>query len=448
MTQDNVKNETAIALQALLDEGRLKGNMAQVAGQCLRRLNAPLQVAIVGTDATLATGTLNLLVGKKMAEPSIGHLSLQVEHGEADSAVARYADKSEANFDEDTLGSVFKNKPMGVKMRLNLAPLSKASFYRVTRDDPSNLQGILTKLSETADVVLWCGQSFGRDDKNAFEALEARTREHSHMLTSEACYSSVMDGIAPDEFKHVLPIDPVAAMTALTAEGGADKAAFKAAGGTELIRTIKKEIESTLQAAQDTAEIIVTREGGFVPKAAPSETETPQPEAPKVAKPTKPTEASEKTGSKAEDAPATPRKKREAAVTRPLSAKKNPGEESPTEQPKKVAPKPAKAKAEKPASAAPKAKDEVLAKAQAMAKTRTRVLQKSKMAARTQEKPSTGASDGRPDEIKPSGKKAATPWSLGIDGDGLNELDQCVDLSSEKLAVRDTSFEGSPVDYR
>ncbi len=441
MTQTDVSKKTTAALQSLIKEGRLKGNLATVARQCLRRMDSPMQIGIVGTDAALATGVLNLLAGKKLADPAIGHLSLQVEYGKKGSAVAHYADKSEATFTEADLDDAFKNNPQRVKLQLDLAPLSKASFYRITRDDPSNLQSILAKLADQMDVVLWCGQSFGRDDKVALESLEQRTRDHGHMLTSESCYPSVMDSIADEEFVSIIPIDPFAAMTALNAEGGADKAAFKAAGGTELIKAIKKEIDVTLQAAIDAAEVIVTRELG----------EQSAPEAPKAEAPKAATAAAKAKPKKAEK----PKKPRSKPASKPVSktapkaaaeAKEKPAAKAKTAKPKRVS-KPA---APKPAPPGPGSDHfaNAIAKAKAAAAKRERAAPTSKPAGKVTTRPLATAKGEQPNEFKSTRQKDGTPWALGVKDDGLKELDQVVDLSSGKLAVRETSFEGKPVDFK
>ncbi len=447
MTQTDVSKQTTAALQSLIKDGRLKGNLATVARQCLRRLDAPLQIGIVGTDAALATGVLNLLSGRKLADPAIGHLSLQVEYGKKASAVARYADKTEVTFGEKALDEAFKNNPTRVKLQMDLAPLSKASFYRITRDDPSNLTGILAKLADQMDVVLWCGQSFGRDDKNALESLEQRTRDHSHMLTSESCFSSVVDSIAEEEFVSIIPIDPYAAMAALNAEGGVDKAAFKAAGGTELIKAVKKEIEMTLQAAIDTAEVIVTRELGEQPAPVAPKAKAPAAKAkPKKAeKPKKPrSKPAPKAAPKASEAPKAKTPAPKATETKPVKAKRF------TKPAQTPAAKPAQAPAPKPAPPGPGSDHfaNAIAKAKAAAAKRERAKISSKPTTKPLAQPEAPTAGTQPDEVKAKDQKSGTPWALGVKGDGLTELDQVVDFSSGKLAIRETSFEDKPVDYK
>ncbi|CAN0604805.1 unnamed protein product, partial [Ectocarpus sp. 12 AP-2014] len=60
-------------------------------------------------------------------------------------------------------------------------------------------------------------------------------------------------------FVDLLRIDPRAAMAARERPGGVDKTSFKNAGGTALVRAIKKEIENSAQAALDAAQVILIR---------------------------------------------------------------------------------------------------------------------------------------------------------------------------------------------
>jgi hypothetical protein len=81
-------------------------------------------------------------------------------------------------------------------------------------------------------------------------------------------------GIA-QEFVEILRVDPRRAQEAKDAEGGVDKEEFREAGGAQIVKTIKKEIDLLLQSALDAGDVLLMRysEEAGEPEEAAIETE-------------------------------------------------------------------------------------------------------------------------------------------------------------------------------
>ncbi|MEP1629332.1 MAG: hypothetical protein ABJK15_12030 [Lentilitoribacter sp.] len=241
-----------------MKSGRLSSNAEEMAGQCLKRLESPLRLTILGTNSTYTNRLLNLIVGAKCVDPSAGHVTMQVMHNDRPAAVSIYADETRKTFKDQDIILAFDGNPSRVRVGYDLPSLRKISVLRVSADTTAGLAQSIRWSVMPSDVVLWCGSEFGETDKKIWAALPQRIRDHSYLIQP-------LDGIASAEtvddsgFFDLLRIDPRAAMAARERPGGVDKTSFKNAGGTALVRAVKKEIENSEQAALDAAQVILIR---------------------------------------------------------------------------------------------------------------------------------------------------------------------------------------------
>lgn len=254
----DIKTQTAARLAQALKSGRLSSSAEEMAGQCLKRLESPLRLTILGTNAAYANRLLNLIVGVKCVDPSAGHVTMQVLHNDRPAAVSIYPDESRKTFKDEDIVMAFDGNPSRVRVGYDLPSLKKISVLRVSADTTGGLAQSIRWSVMPSDVVLWCGSEFTEADEKIWAALPQRIRDHSYLIQP-------LDGKASPEvlddsgFVDLLRIDPRAAMAARERPGGVDKTSFKNAGGTALVRAVKKEIENSAQAALDAAQVILIR---------------------------------------------------------------------------------------------------------------------------------------------------------------------------------------------
>lgn len=277
MTGD-VKMQTAARLDQALKSGRLSSSAEEIAGQCLKRMESPLRLSVLGTNPIFTNRLLNMLVGSKVVDPNAGHVTMQVLHNDRPAAVAIYADETRKTYKDDEIALAFEGAPSRVRIGYDLPSLKKVSFLRVTADTTAGLAQSIRWSILPSDVVLWCGDEFGLEELSIWQALPQRIRDHSYLVQPLTGQVSA-DTLAESGFVDLLRIDPRAAMAARERPNGVDKTAFKNAGGTEIVRTIKKEIELSQQAALDAAQVILLRHANELeglPEPAPFEPYTPQ----------------------------------------------------------------------------------------------------------------------------------------------------------------------------
>jgi hypothetical protein len=183
---------------------------------------------------------------------------MQVLHNERPAAVAIYPDESRKTFKDEDIVSAFDDNPSRVRVGYDLPSLKKVSFLRVSADDTAGLAKSIRWSVMPSDVVLWTGTVFNDHDAKIWSALPQRIRDHSYLVQP-------LDGVASAEhlsasgFVDLLRVDPRAASAARERPGGVDKTSFKNAGGTALVRAVKKEIETSAQAALDAGQVILIR---------------------------------------------------------------------------------------------------------------------------------------------------------------------------------------------
>ena len=409
----DIKTETVARLAQALKSGRLSSNAEEMAGQCLKRLESPLRLTILGTNSTYANRLLNLIVGAKCVDPGAGHVTMQVMHNDRPAAVSIYADETRKTFKDEDIVLAFDGNPSRVRVGYDLPSLRKISVLRVSADTTAGLAQSIRWSVMPSDVVLWCGTQFGEADKKIWAALPQRIRDHSYLIQP-------LDGVAAAEtlddsgFFDLLRIDPRAAMAARERPGGVDKISFKNAGGTALVRAVKKEIENSEQAALDAAQVILIRHAKDLeglPEPSKEDIEAPK------------TRVSSSFDSEG-DTPAAPKKPQ--AVTRPVEEQPplrvvSSSERVAVPTPPSSDQQPVAVEAKVPDT--PKEiQDPVVL--QALNRVRTRQLNAEK------------ARKAQQAEALEKEKQSATPWSLGMEDIGQQSPEQIRRTSMQRPVSR------------
>lgn len=410
MTGD-MKTQTVARLAQALKSGRLTSNSEEIAGQCLKRLESPLRLTVLGTNAKFVNQLLNLLVGARVVDPNAGHVTMQVLHNDRPAAVAIYADESRKTFRDEDIVSAFDGSPSRIRVGYDLPSLKKVSFLRVSADDTAGLAKSIRWSVMPSDLVLWTGTTFNENDAKIWGALPQRIRDHSYLIQP-------LDGVASAEtlrdsgFVDLLRVDPRAASAARERPGGVDKTSFKNAGGTALVRAVKKEIEISAQSALDAAQVILMRNAKQLE-------DLPEPTADELHMPAKPSEDSFDIPAAEPKPVAAPPIEEQPALRVVASSERVVVPTRPTVEKQPVAVELPEAEPESGHSDEP---DPVVL--QALNRVRTRQLNAEK--ARAAQKADALAKQ----------RQSATPWSLGLEDVGLKGVETARKSSMQRPVSR------------
>jgi len=270
MSDDKGVSETAVRLRKLIESVELSRADGQLAERCLRRLEQPLRLTVFGTSPAHAISLVNLMIGKPIVSPSISRARIQLLHSEKDYARVQLRDGSQKRIEGSNFSDLFEDRPSKVRICTDLPVLKKLSILVATEKNAKSLCADAEKTIPASDIALWAGNAFTSPMDEVWQNVPDRLRDHSYLVLSPEMESDTWAEVA-DEFAGVLQVDPIRAQEAKAAQGGIDKAAFKAAGGAGIVKTIKHELDVLVQSALDAGEVLLMRYADELKK-----TETPK----------------------------------------------------------------------------------------------------------------------------------------------------------------------------
>lgn len=282
MSDDNRALETSLRLKHLIDEVELSRADKALAERCMRRLAQPLRVSVFGTDTRHAISLINLMIGQPVVSPSIRRARVQFLYSETAHARLQFRDGTQRRLEGSEFRHLFDDNPARVRIFVDLPVLKKLSILVAAESDPVALCADSDKTLPPADIAIWSGAELTSDMVEVWNNMPDRLRDHSYLVLSPDMDMSSWKSIA-QEFVEIMRVDPRRAQEAKEAEGGVDKEAFREAGGTKIVKTIKKEIDLLTQSAFDAAEVLLLRYADQMPSKISAE----QPE-PSEAEPTSP----------------------------------------------------------------------------------------------------------------------------------------------------------------
>lgn len=258
MSNDEKVEVTAARLRHLIESGCLSKADRTIADQCQRRLEQPLRLTVFGTDPRHAIDLINLMVGQPVVAPSIHRARINFFHGEEAHARLQFRDGSRKRLEGSEFRRLFDDNPSWIRIYIDLPVLKKLSLLLATETKTRALCADVEKTLPASDIAIWAGQDLNEHLAQVWEQVPQRLRDHSYLVLSPEMDGSSWEPIA-QEFVDVFRVDPRQAQEAKSAEGGVNKEAFKASGGAQIVRTIKKEIELLTQSALDASEVLFMR---------------------------------------------------------------------------------------------------------------------------------------------------------------------------------------------
>ena len=258
MIQNEAEKETALRLRRLIEKADLSRSDRYLAERCLRRIEHPLRMTLFGTDPGHAISLLNLMIGQAVVSPSIPRARIQFFHSEVPHARVQYRDGSQEKIQGSDFRKLFADNPTKVRIYIDLPVLKKLSIIVAAEPDAEALCSDIDKTLPGADISIWTGGPLGEPMRRIWQELPERLRDHSYLVPSPTMDMASWQDIQ-HEFVDTFPVDPRRAQEAKSRKGGVDKIAFKDAGGAQIVKTIKKEIEVLVRSALDTGEVLLAR---------------------------------------------------------------------------------------------------------------------------------------------------------------------------------------------
>lgn len=229
-----------------------------LAQRCLRLLEQPLPLTVFGTDPTYALALANLMIGRTLLPTATERANLTLMHSEDCYVDLQLPDNSYAQLEQDNFPALFQLNPTQACVYADLPVLNKLTIQIAVDHNPATLAAQAAGALLSAEIALWAGGTLTQDLAEVWSNVPAQLRAHSYLVQPPELNPAPWQAMIP-EFADVIQVDPERAQRAKTRPEGVDKAAFKAAGGVQLVKTIKKEIDALTQSAMDAGEILLVR---------------------------------------------------------------------------------------------------------------------------------------------------------------------------------------------
>lgn len=258
MSDDNSVYETAVRLRQLVETIEMSRMDGFLAERCLRRLEHPLRLTVFGTDPSHAISLVNLMVGKAIVPTTVSRARIQVVHSNTDYARVQLRDGTQDRIEGSDFSTLFEDRPFKVRICTDLPVLKKLSILIAAESNPKSLCSDIEKTMPAADITLWAGDALQSPMDEVWKNVPDRLRDHSYLVLSPEMESDSWADVAGD-FANVFRVDPQRAQDAKAGANGVDKAAFKEAGGADIVKTIKHEIDVLIKSALDASEVLLMR---------------------------------------------------------------------------------------------------------------------------------------------------------------------------------------------
>ena len=243
-------------LRTALHDDLLDEAAAKQARRCLERLGKPLRVTVFGSSASYASDLANILIGKRVLGTESESSLVRLLHNQSERARIIHNDNSQSSLRGPDVSNAFANSPRMVELGMDLPSLSKMTVVRAASDTINGLNGAIKWAVPKTDVAIWCTMSFTAYDLALWLDLPEHIRDRGYLVVRPGY---TVGHRCRELFRSVLQVDARAASAARSDAGDVNKAAFRGAGGTDLIKTMRREIELAERAASDAAYVLMKR---------------------------------------------------------------------------------------------------------------------------------------------------------------------------------------------
>jgi|GEM_PF-3631593 hypothetical protein len=258
MTAEDRSIAAATDLARLVETGVLKGRELRAAERSMRHLRDPLRLLIFGTDTQMAVSLMNLVLGERIVPHIIRGVQIQFIFSEETFAELEFRDGEKKSISITQFSEMLNENPSKIKIGTNLPVLNKISILMLANADAHKLSTEAGRMTDRSDFMVWLAGDLPGPVRETWTHLPQNLKDHSYLVHDTPELPADWDVLASD-FVDILRVDAEAALTAKASKGGANKDAFRAAGGMDFVRVVKSEISMLEKSALDAADVLLLR---------------------------------------------------------------------------------------------------------------------------------------------------------------------------------------------
>ena len=256
------------ALSNALVAGKIPASSTETGESLLKRLRQPVRVTLMGLPKSGKSTLANLLLNDIVVPEGISLPTTQYVYAESPKAQLTLSDGRLEDLDGADPYEIAAAAPMFVEAGLPLAALGRINVLEIVA--PATLQDqqrAMLWASKRTDLAVWCSERFDQSEQALWDTMPDAMKDNGFLLLTHAD-KALANGEFEDllghirhnfayQFNKIMPIATPAAIASRRPDGSVDKAMMQKSGGLTLISSILRQVDMSLQATVDQAELMV-----------------------------------------------------------------------------------------------------------------------------------------------------------------------------------------------
>jgi len=261
-------------LEKSLVSGNLSADAKQKGEHLLARLKSPVRTVILGLSGSGKSQLLNFLAGQCIVPNDAALPSLELSWAEQSRTIVTQVDGTVESHEGIVLEELATTGAEFVKIEAALPILERISLLDVAvHGSIDNQTATIDWAIGRADIVLWCSQVFGPEERELWSRVPDALKDHSFLVLTKAdAVSSAgelqtrisdLHDVVAEEFHSLFPLATLQAIAASQQDGAVDKSVLSASGGAALIAAILKQVALGRRADIDSVVSFLNRNGAM-----------------------------------------------------------------------------------------------------------------------------------------------------------------------------------------
>ncbi len=261
-------------LEKSLVSGNLSADAKQKGEHLLARLKSPVRTVILGLSGSGKSQLLNFLAGQCIVPYDTALPSIELSWAEQSRTIVTRVDGTIETHEGIVLEELATTGAEFVKIEAALPILERISLLDVAvHGSIDNQTATIDWAIGRADIVLWCSQVFGPEERELWSRVPDALKDHSFLVLTKAdAVSSAgelqtrisdLHDVVAEEFHSLFPLATLQAIAASQQDGAVDKSVLSASGGAALIAAILKQVALGRRADIDSVVLFLNRNGAM-----------------------------------------------------------------------------------------------------------------------------------------------------------------------------------------